>query len=124
DTAHIVRLSGRRAASVRRVPLSARDDIVAAAEGSTSAPGRVGDHTRARARVVIYADDDVREDIARSFATAGWSVVSGAGGRGVGVPDGAGDAIAIAAQFAGDARVRFVSSAFAADRRALEQRVA
>jgi hypothetical protein len=107
DTAHIVRLSGRRAAGVRRVPLAALDDIVSAAMNPDGA------QERATARVAIHAAEMVRDDLARAFSARGWSVVPARG-----------DAASVAAQFARNAGVRFVSVAFAAGRHTVEKRVA
>lgn len=107
QTAHIVRLSGRRAASLRRIPLSARDDIVSAAMDADSG------HDAAGTRVAIFAAETVREDLARAFSAKGGSVAPAGG-----------DAAAVAAQFAGNAGVRFVSASFAAGQRAVEKRLA
>lgn len=104
DVAHVVRLSGRRAAAVRRLPAHAVDDVVAAA----SEPGA----GNAGTRVVIFASDALRADMARRFAADGWSVT------------GADDAAVAAARSAGDAGVRFVTATFAAERRAREKHLA
>ncbi|HEX2165911.1 MAG TPA: hypothetical protein VHG09_01615 [Longimicrobiales bacterium] len=104
DIAHVVRLSGRRAAAVRRLPVAAMDDIVAAATGT--------DSRRAGARVAIFANDAVGAEIGRGFAAAGWSVT------------GDDDAALVAARSAGDAGVRFVTATIAAERSARDKHLA
>lgn len=104
DVAHIVCLSGRRAAAARRLPVRALDDIVAAAsEAGTTGVG---------ARVVVFADDGVRAELARRFAAAGWSVTADK------------DAGLAAARSAGDSGVRFVTASLAAAHTAQEKHLA